>query len=220
MRPERTRVNSQSYLKGKLWHRRFGHLGYNNLLQLKDKQMAEGIATTAQSFKAQQEHKPFCEACTLAKHRRLPFPKSDSKSSRQLELVHMDVCGPMQVTSEGGAAYMATFTDDYSRLSEVQMLKQKSGVAAAVRATIRSWEIQVGMRVKTVRTERGTEYVNTELTNYFVDKGITHHTTAPYTPEQNGVAERLNRTLMERVKAMLFDAKLEESFCFSQNQAH
>lgn len=107
---------------------------------------------------------------------------------------------------------MATFTDDYSWLSKVQMLKQKSGVAAAVRATIKSWEIQVGMRVKTVRTDRGTEYVNTELTNYIVNKGITHHTTAPDTPEQNGVAERLNRTLMERVKAMLFDSKLEESF--------
>ena len=193
-----------------LWHRRFGHLGYNNLFQLVDKQMVDGIAVSAQSIKAQQEQQPLCQACTLGKQRRLPFPKSDSKGSGPLELVHMDVCGPMQVTSDGGAKYLATFTDDYSRLSEVKPLQQKSDVAAAVRTTIARWETQTGRRLKAVRTDRGTEYVNTELTTYFQDRGITHSTTAPYTPEQNGVAERFNRTLMEKVRPMLFDAKLED----------
>ena len=150
-----------------LWHRRFGHLGYGNLLQLQSKQMVSGIGVSAQSFKAQQEQTPLCEACTMSKQHRLPFPSSDSKSSRPLELVHMDVCGPMQVTSEGDAKYLATFTDDYSRLSEVVTLKQKSGVAGAVRTTMARWETQTGNRVKAVRTDRGTEYVNTELTTYF-----------------------------------------------------
>jgi len=70
------------------------------------------------------------------------------------------------------------------------------------------WEAQTGHRLKAVRTGRGTEYVNSELEAYFRDKGVIHNTAAPYTPEQNGVAERFNRTLMERVRAMLFDAKL------------
>ncbi len=192
--------------------RRFGHLGYGNLFQLKDKHMVEGIATPAQSFKAQQDQKPLCEACTLGKQHRLPFPKSDSKSSRTLELVHMDVCGPFQVTSEGDAKYLATFTDDFSRLSEVLPLKQKSAVAEAVSTTMAKWETQTGKRLKAVRTDRGTEYVNKELTIYFQDSGITHSTTAPYTPEQNGVAERFNRTLMEKVRPMLFDAKLDFSY--------
>ena len=195
-----------------LWHRRFGHLGYGNLFQLKDKHMVEGIATPAQSFKAQQDQKPLCEACTLGKQHRLPFLKSDSKSSRTLELVHMDVCGPFQVTSEGDAKYLATFTDDFSRLSEVLPLKQKSAVAEAVRTTMAKWETQTGNRLKAVRTDRGTEYVNKELTTYFQDSGITHNTTAPYTPEQNGVAERFNRTVMEKVRPMLFDAKLDFSY--------
>ena len=125
-----------------LWHRRFGHLGYGNLFQLKDKHMVEGIATPAQSFKAQPDQKPLCEACTLGKQHRLPFPKSDSKSSRTLELVHMDVCGPFQVSSEGDAKYLATFTDDFSRLSEVLPLKQKSAVAEAVGTTMAKWETQ------------------------------------------------------------------------------
>ena len=115
---------------------------------------------------------------------------------------------PLQVTSEGDAKYLATFTDDFSRLSEVLPLKQKSVVAEAVRTTM----AKTGNRLKAIRTDRGTEYVNKELTTYFQDSGITHSTTAPYTPEQNGVAERFNRTLMEKVRPMLFDAKLDFSY--------
>ena len=154
----------------------------------------------------------FVKHAPWGKQHRLPFPKPDSKSSRTLELVHMDVCGPFQVTSEGDAKYLATFTDDFSRLSEVLPLKQKSAVAEAVRTTMAKWETQTGNRLKAVRTDRGTEYVNKELTTYFQDSGITHSTTAPYTPEQNGVAERFNRTLVEKVRPMLFDAKLDFSY--------
>ena len=82
-----------------LWHRRFGHLGYDNLLKLKKNNMVEGILVPAEDFQQQQEQKPFCEACIRSKKHRLPFPDSDSKSADLLELVHMDVCGPMPVTS-------------------------------------------------------------------------------------------------------------------------
>ncbi len=195
-----------------LWHRRFGHLGYDNLFKLKNKDMVQGIAVSAQDFKLEQEQKPFCEACILAKQQRLPFPQSDSKSSGQLELVHMDVCGPLQVPSTGGARYLATFTDDYSRLAHVVPVAQKSDVPSTVRAVINMWETQSDQRVKAIRTDRGREYLNTELQGFLNSKGIIHNTTAPYTLEQNGVAERFNRTLMERVRAMLTDAKLGEDY--------
>ena len=195
-----------------LWHRRYGHLGYDNLVKLKEQNMVEGIAVSASEFKQQKQENPFCETCTLAKQHRLPFPESDSQSSIQLELVHMDVCGPIQVTSAGGARYLATFIDDYSKLSHVVPVKQKSDVASVVKSTLSLLENQSGKHLKAVRTDRGTEYLNTELEDFFSSKGIIHSTTAPYTPEQNGVAERFNRTLMERVRAMLFDAKLEEEY--------
>ena len=83
-----------------LWHRRFGHLGYDNLFKLKNKHMV-GISVPAETFKEQQQQKPFCEGCTLAKQHRLPFPDSNRSSSGLLELVHMDVCGPLQVMSTG-----------------------------------------------------------------------------------------------------------------------
>ena len=161
--------------------------------------MVEGISVPAEDFQQQQEQKPFCEACICSKQHRLPFPDSDSKSADLLELVHMDVCGPMPVTSITKARYLATFIDDHSKLSHVVPLKQKSEVAGAVKATIRMLENQSGKRLKAVRTDNGTEYVNSELEAYFSSKGVLHNTTAPYTPEQNGVAERSNRTLMERV---------------------
>ena len=193
-----------------LWHRCFGHLGYDNLLKLKKKNMVEGISVPAEDFKQQQEQKPLCEICLCSKQHRLPFPDSDSRSADLLELVHMDVCGPMPVTSTTTARYLATFIDDHSRLSHVVPLKHKSEVATAVKATIKMLETQSGKRLKAVRTDNGTEYVNSELQAYFSSKGVLHNTTAPYTPEQNGVAERFNRTLIERVRAMLLDAQLEE----------
>ena len=94
---------------------------------------------------------------------------------------------------------MATFTDDYSRLAIVIPLAAKSDMPGAVKEIISKWETQTGKSLKAVRTDRGTEYLNSELHKYFRSKGIIHNTTAPYTPEQNGVAERFNRTLMDRV---------------------
>ena len=80
-----------------LWHRRFGHLGYDSLADLVEEDMVDGISVSTEDIKRQQLQQPPCAACALAKRPRLSFPSSDHKSSRALELVHMDVCGQMQV---------------------------------------------------------------------------------------------------------------------------
>ncbi len=98
--------------------------------------MVEGPSVPAEAFKEQQQQKPFCEECKMAKQHRLPFPDSGSSSSSLLELVHMDACGPLQVKSTEDARYLATFIDDYSRLCHVVPLGYKSEAAQAVRATI------------------------------------------------------------------------------------
>ena len=90
----------------------------------------------------------------------------------------MDVCGPMQVPSHGAARYLATFIDDYSRLSHVVPLKAKSDVAFAVRATLKMLETQTGITARSVRMDRGTMYVNSELQSFFTDNGIVHYLTA------------------------------------------
>ena len=120
----------------------------------------------------------------------------------------MDLCGPMPVPSLGGSKYVATFLDDFSKLSIVRIITYKSETTTTVRKVLHLLENQTKRRVQAIRTDNGREYVNRELTQYLKSRGILHQTTVPYTPEQNGAAERLNRTLMERARAMLSDAGL------------
>ena len=124
----------------------------------------------------------------------------------------MDVCGPMPVTSKGGSKYFATVLDDFSKLSIVIPLKTKDQVSKRVEEIITRLENQTGKRVKKVRTDRGREYLNGTLKGVFNSKGIVHETTARYTPEQNGSAERLNRVLEERARAMLAQASIGQEF--------
>ena len=103
---------------------------------------------------------------------------------------------------------MATFLDDYSKLSVVVPLPRKSDVTNVAKNIIQMLETQSGYTTQKIRTDNGGEYVNDDLESFFKTKGIIAQTTVRYTPEQNGAAERLNRTIMERVRAMLNDAKL------------
>ena len=191
-----------------LWHRRFGHLGYDNLAKLAAGNLVTGMATTAAEFKTAGEQA--CGTCITSKQHKIPRPSSSSDTEKPLELVHTDVCGPMQVPSLGGSVYLATYLDDYSKLSVVKPVKRKSEVTGVTKEVINFFEKQSGYEVLTLRSDNGTEYVNKELEDYLKSKGIQHQTTARYTPEQNGAAERLNRTLMDRIRAMLGDSGLSK----------
>ncbi|GAQ92752.1 protein with reverse transcriptase [Klebsormidium nitens] len=114
----------------------------------------------------------------------------------------------MPVASVGGSRYFAAFLDDYIKLSVVVPLKQKSEVAKVTEHVINRLELQSGKQLKSVRTDRGKEYVNKALKNVFEGKGTVHQKTAPYSAEQNGLAERLNGDLEEKTRAMLEDSGL------------
>lgn len=200
-----------------LWHRRFGHLGYENLATMVRKEMVEGMNVTESAFK-QGTHE-VCRPCAMAKMVKQPFPSGDKQPTRRLELIHMDVCGPMQDPSMGGSYYCATFVDDASNYSEVRCIKNKSDVAGVVKEVLTMLETQSEEKLLRVRTDRGGEYIAGELDSYFKSKGVLHEKTAPYTPQQNGKAERLNRTLMDRVRAMLIDSELPNSMWAEAIQA-
>jgi transposase InsO family protein len=189
-----------------LWHRRTGHLGMDNLARLVN--MVTGINVTQDQVK-QAATEP-CDACFKGKQSRLPFGDSNYTSTAPLQLVHMDLCGPMDPTL-GGARYMATFLDDYTGLSVVELLQSKGEVKDAVRRVIPFLENQVGLKVKTVRTDNGKEYVNTTLQQFFQSKGVQHQTTVAYTPQQNGKAERINRTLLDKARSMLASSGLPDN---------
>lgn len=206
-----------------LWHRRLGHLNYQDLCKLRT--IADGIV-----FRSTQLVEP-CIDCLKGKQSRFRFPQQGSRATKLLELVHSDLCGPIEQSSLGGARYFITFIEDFSRKVFVYFLPSKTGILEVFQsfkslvqnqAGCNIQEIQPrsskivedkgGNMIKILRTDNGGEYVNREFQNYLRSCGIRFQTTCPYTPQQNGLAERMNRTLVEKARCMLFGAKLDKSF--------
>ena len=198
---------TQNSSREAIWHRRFGHLSSSGLNALSKNQMAQGLKF---------DHKldlGFCEPCVHGKNHRQPFPQSSGrKTSQPLELVHSDVCGKIGSKSLSGGEYFVTFVDDYTHHVWVYIMKSKCEVFGL----FIDWKTLVenvsGRKVKTLRTDNGGEYTSREFELYLMREGINHETTIPHTPEQNGVAERQNRTLIEGVRTLLFDSKLPHRF--------
>lgn len=129
-----------------------------------------------------------------------------------MELVHSDVCGPFSQRSFSGARYFVSFIDDYSRKLFVYALKSKSEVFAKFLEFKNKVENELELNIKFFRSDNGTEFVNKNFMEYFVKHGITHQKSAPYSPQQNGLAERMNRTIIEKVRCMLMDADITKQF--------
>ncbi|CAI7899512.1 unnamed protein product [Closterium sp. NIES-53] len=155
-----------------------------------------------------------CPDCTTGKLQRTSFPTSTTRASTSLELVHTDVCGPMQTPDrEKGSKSFITFLDDFSRLSWVTLVKIKDEVAKVFKRWIRYAEREAGAKVKILRSDRGGEYMGMDLESFLEDKGITYQILFAYTPQQNGTAERLKRTVIYLARAMLAHAQLDHTIC-------
>src|ERR1700722_18946751 len=134
------------------------------------------------------------------------------RALKPCDLIHSDVCGPMSVTSNGGARYFVTFIDDYSRFIVVNLMKSKAEVIQHF-MTYRAWSENVtGNRIKILRSDNGGEFISKEFDSLLTKHGIARQTSPPYTPEHNGVAERANRTIVESARSMLHGAKLTLSY--------
>eukprot|EP00878_Enallax_costatus_P002708 GHUV01002897.1.p1 GENE.GHUV01002897.1~~GHUV01002897.1.p1 ORF type:complete len:1307 (+),score=342.07 GHUV01002897.1:73-3921(+) len=188
------------------WHSAYGHLGYQNLAKLPG--IVTGIDVPPSAFLA--AGKEVCNTCQQNKQVSMPFEPATSKTTQPLELVHSDLCGPIYPPTKGGARYIATFLDDYTKFSVVRLLKHKSDMNLTLPAVLLFLERQVAgsHKVKAMRTDNGTEYVNAHITQWFTSNGIVHQTSNPYTPQQNGKAERLNKTLLEKMRSMINGADL------------
>jgi transposase InsO family protein len=147
----------------------------------------------------------FCEACTKAKATHQPFPEETANRAHTYgELVHTDLWGPAQTESVAGHLYYISFTDDFSQETKVQFLKMKSKALSAFKDYETELKRQTpGAKIKKLRSDRGGEYLSTEFNRYLKDQGIKQQLTIHHSPQQNGVAERLNRTLVEHARAML-----------------
>ena len=199
-------LRSESMMKAKeedsdLWHFRYAHLNHDDVKKL-GAGMASGISIGTNT--SREDRKLLCVPCQVGKGHRMPINRERNSTAMSImELVHSDLCGPVSPPSLGGSRYVLTLTDDYSRASWILFLKSKAEVSDQVQSWITLVENQFGVRVKRIRTDRGGEYINSILNKYFRSKGINHQKTVAYTPQQNGVAERLNRTLFDKARCIL-----------------
>ena len=205
---ETASLASENPSEADLWHQRLGHLNRQQLNTLMDRELASGVKLSTASEKLS-----FCEGCVEGKMQRKPFKSvSHRQSKRKLELIYSDVCGPLQVESIGGSCYFVTFIDDYSRCVAVYFIKNKMEVPEKFKLFEATVNKECGEPIMKLRTDNGGEYMSKEFQEYLAAKGIEHQLTVPYSPQQNGVAERLNCTLMESARAMLSHSNLPNKF--------
>ncbi|KMQ83988.1 retrovirus-related pol polyprotein from transposon tnt 1-94, partial [Lasius niger] len=197
-------LHSTQSIDARIWHRRLGHMNPEYMVQLRDH------SATGNNFKGSKQQ--VCVACAKGKQAKQKFDKQGKRAEGLLDLIHSDLCGPMENKSIGGTRYMLTFIDDHSRKVFVYFLVSKDEVPNRFEEFKTYIERQMNRPIKCLRTDNGTEYVNQRMEQILRKNGIRHQTSIPYNPQQNGTAERMNRTLVEKAKCMLADAGLEKKF--------
>lgn len=187
-----------------IWHRRLAHLGQKYMNSLKN--MVTGL-----DFKSDDKIEP-CVPCINGKTCKSSFKNQGTRAKDLLEIIHSDLCGPMEEPSFSGSRYMLLFIDDYSRKTHVYFLKNKSETLDKFREYKAEVEKQTGKSIKCLRSDNGKEFCNQAFDKILKSAGIKHQKTVPYTPEQNGVAERSNRTIIEKARTLLCEAKLSKKY--------
>lgn len=183
-----------------IWHERLGHLHQDAMRKLPVLEMKD-------------EDKLVCEVCVQGKFSKISFPKqSEHKSSALLQIIHSDLMGKFTPASLGGSHYIMTFIDDYSRFITVKCLESKSDAFSEFVNYQKLVENQLDTKIKALQSDNGTEYTRSDFKSHLESHGITHRKTVPYCPQQNGVAERSNRTLMEMVRCMLVQSGVSKKF--------
>ena len=203
------------------WHRRLGHRDPEAVMKLSHEKLADNISIEACSARMK------CISCLKGKMTRKSFPKvSNNRAQQPLDLIHSDVCGPMSTETPGRKKYFLTFIDDCSRYTVVYLLHSKDEVSEKLQEYIAAVHNKFGRKPKVLRSDNGTEYTGQATQAVLKKAGIEFQTTVPYSPEQNGIAERKNRTLCESGRSMLFDADLATKYwgeaivtaCYLQNR--
>ncbi|GJV93347.1 retrovirus-related pol polyprotein from transposon TNT 1-94 [Tanacetum coccineum] len=169
-----------------------------------------------------------CSACAMGKSKKKPHkPKSEDTNQEKLYLLHMDFCGTMRVASVNGKKYILVNVDDYSRFTWVKFLRSKYEAPDFKIKFLKMIQLRLKVPVQCIRTNNGTEFVNQMLREYYEKVGISHETSIARSPQQNGVVERWNRTLIKVARTMLIYAKVPlflwaeavATACYTQNRS-
>ncbi|KAJ9552621.1 hypothetical protein OSB04_016666 [Centaurea solstitialis] len=204
-----------------LWHRRLCHQNFKDMNKLVSKNLVKGLPETRLSKDT------LCPACEQGKMTRSSHPpRMDTNSKSPLDMIHMDLCGPTRTESLARKKYMLVLVDEFSRFTWLEFLRAKSDAADRIIAFIKRIQVLLGRQVKKLRSDNGTEFRNAKLQTFLEDVGISHNFSAVRTPQQNGVVERKNRTLVEAARSMMAHSGVPQSFwaeavstaCYTQNR--
>ncbi|GJS90555.1 retrovirus-related pol polyprotein from transposon TNT 1-94 [Tanacetum coccineum] len=215
-------LSKASKTKSWLWHRRLSHLNFGAINHLARHGLVRGLP----KLKFEKDH--LCSACAMGKSKKKPHkPKSEDTNQEKLYLLHMDLCGPMRVASVNGKKYILVIVDDYSRFTWVKCLRSKDEAPDFIIKFLKMIQLRLKAPVRRIRTDNGTEFVNQTLREYYEKVGISHETSVARSPQQNGVVERRNRTLIEAARTMLIYAKAPlflwaeavATACYTQNRS-
>ncbi|SCV67552.1 BQ2448_5163 [Microbotryum intermedium] len=189
-------------------HRCLGHLAPSSIQRMITAGLLEGFRA---GYSDEEVEKFVCNACLSAKGHRLPFPDSESHSQERLGLVHSDVLS-FPERSRTGKHYLVTFLDDYSRKLWTYAIGHKSEVFNIFKEWLAEVELEMGARLKVLSSNNGGEHQSKAFTQFCKAWGIRWQYSIPHTPQQNGCTERVNRSIVEGVLALLADANLPETF--------
>ncbi|KAJ9547861.1 LOW QUALITY PROTEIN: hypothetical protein OSB04_020404 [Centaurea solstitialis] len=189
-----------------LWHKRYDHLSNTSMNLLQQKELVRGLPKFKVSIGV-------CTSCVRWKQHRETIPKKSKwRATKKLQLIHSDICGPITPASHGNKRYVLTFIDDYSRKLSVYFLHEKSAALATFKSFKNVVEKESGLQICGLRTDRGGEFTSKEFTEFCRCEGIKRQLTTSYTPQQNGVVERKNRTIFNMVRCLLEEKKMPNSF--------
>ena len=192
---------------GWLWHRRIAHIGMSNLKKAHKRGMITGLKDV--TF----DKNKLCSACQAEKQVGIHHPlKTMLSTSKPLELLHMDLFGPTSYKSIGGNLYCLVIVDDYSRYTWTLFLGDKSETPEIFKTFARRAQREYNSQIVKIRSDNGSEFKNMNIEDWCDKEGVKHEFSATYTPQQNGVVERKNKTLITLARAMLDDYGTPERF--------
>ncbi|GJV01301.1 retrovirus-related pol polyprotein from transposon TNT 1-94 [Tanacetum coccineum] len=183
-----------------------------------------GLVRVLPKLNFEKDH--LCFMCAMGKSKKKPHkPKSEDTNQEKLYLLHMDLCGPMRVASVNGKKYILVIVDYYSRFTWVKCLRSKDEALNFIIKFLKMIQERLKVPIRRIKTDNGTDFVNQTLREYYEKVGISHETSVARYPQQNGVVERCNRTLIEAACTMLIYAKAPlflwaeavATVCYTQN---
>jgi transposase InsO family protein len=192
---------------GWLRHRRLAHVGIRNLHKLQKEGHILGLMNVA------FEKDMACRACQANKQVGAPHQaKNIMTTIRLLEMLHVDLFDPIAYISIGGNKYDLVIIDDYSHFTWVLFLQDKYETQEVLKKFFKRTQNEFDAKYKRIRSDNGTKFKNTQVEDYLDEEDIKHEFSAPYTPQQNGVAKRKNRTLIEMTRNMLDEYETSDRF--------